>query len=320
MNNKNKLLLILSIVFLFEVVVCSGYLTLKKEDTDKKFNLEYEKIRYKYEKRLAGLKNEMEIKKYQATGNNNYERIYNIQDQSIAELVKNIAAEAIPSNWKVDIKVEEFFNFILIIEIPLETKEINIRKNYKYLVPVIKWVRPYLQNIAIFNKYHQCIYYFDEELISQIKEHKNINDRIIEQAASFGNTFTLYNSVAIPFKRRQGHIFLPVIIYGDNGLLNESLMLDTGATTTMITKEFAQKTFNEGDSDQSKIKIEEFSTANGIIQCPVVRRNIVLGEFDTNIDVAVSMEVEINVLGMNYFSDKNYLIDSTTETLYLWKE
>jgi len=269
---------------------------------------------------MHDLKREMELKKYQATGNSNYERIYNIQNQSIVKLVENITKEAAPETWKVDVKTEEFFNFILIIQIPELSSEININKIDEHLIPIVMWAEPYLQNIAIFNKYHQCVYYFDSKLIDQIKKHKKIDNQISEKAKNVGASFTLYNSIDVSFKRYEGHIFLPIVIYGETGSLDKEIMLDTGATTTMITKEVAEKTFNVGDADQRDIETRQFSTANGFISCPILKRNVVLGGFDTNIDVAVSMDEDINLLGMNYFSDKDYLIDSNTEKIYLWKK
>lgn len=320
MNNKKRLLLILLITFFVEAIVLFGYPTLAQDKAIKSHNIEYKKIQYKYAKKMDDLKSEMEIKKYQATGNSNYERIYNMQDQSIIKLIKNITTEAVPETWETDVKTEEFFNFILIIQIPALSSEINLNKIDEYLIPIVQWTEPYLQNIAIFNKYHQCVYYFDSKLINQIKKYKKVSSQVSEKAKEMGSSFTLYNSTAISFSRYEGHIFLPIIIYGHNGSLDLEIMLDTGATTTMIAKDIAEKTLNIGDADQKNMEVRQFSTANGIMRCPIFKRNIVLGGFDTNIEVAVSMEESTNLLGMNYFSDKDYLIDSNTEKIYLWKK
>ncbi len=52
-------------------------------------------------------------------------------------------------------------------------------------------------------------------------------------------------------------------------------MLDTGASMTIISSEVAKKT---GHEDLSEVSRETFSTIKGLISCPIVQREIIVGD------------------------------------------
>ena len=54
------------------------------------------------------LNNDYSQKKYLATGETVYDRIFNAKDQSIIELIQRIAAESLPKDWSCEVRVEEF--------------------------------------------------------------------------------------------------------------------------------------------------------------------------------------------------------------------
>ena len=59
-----------------------------------------------------------------------------------------------------------------------------------------------------------------------------------------GSDFTRYNSIKIPFKKVEGHIFLAATVTGNAGVEDCIMMLDTGASMSVISLELAQKTGN----------------------------------------------------------------------------
>jgi hypothetical protein len=52
-------------------------------------------------------------------------------------------------------------------------------------------------------------------------------------------------------------------------------MLDTGASMTIISLELAQKT---GHEDLNEISRRTFSTVKDLINCPIVQREIIVGD------------------------------------------
>ena len=115
----------------------------------------------------------------------------------------------------------------------------------------------------------------------------------------------------------QGHIFVPVTIYGDHGSYDEMMMLDTGASMTVLPRELVEKTFNKGD-DKIRLEQKTFSTAKGLMACSIIDRNIVVGTLDKRISVAINENDDTSLLGMNFFESNNYIIDAKKEHIYIW--
>jgi len=108
---------------------------------------------------------------------------------------------------------------------------------------------------------------------------------VIADARASGAVFRRFDSVQIQFTTRSGHIFLPVTVTGESGMHETSMMLDTGASMTVLPQELAGKT---GHEDLSTARRETFSTANGLMDCPIVTRTVALGGVDNQQNVAVN--------------------------------
>jgi predicted aspartyl protease len=318
MKNKNlKLLTILLIILFIEIIV---FFTLTHYQTNQlkdQFTLKSEMEKLNQEKEKKKLLDEFDKNKYLATGTNAYERIYNNKQSDIVDLIQKLALEAFPNNWKMDVKVEEFTHFILLIQVDVKSNEPAVTDIIKYLIPVLDNSDGYLKNVAIYNEKHQCYLFFDENALNGLIKNKNLGTNAINEAKRKGEGFLRYNAIKIDFQEINGHIFIPVIVVGEYGSCETIMMLDTGASMTVISLELAQKT---GYEDLNNILRRTFSTANGLMTCPIVQREIVVGDLDKKQAVAVNLEDDSDLLGVDFFESREYIIDSTSKCIYVWTE
>ena len=119
------------------------------------------------------------------------------------------------------------------------------------------------------------------------------------------------------FQEINGHIFIPVIVAGEYGSYETIMMLDTGASMTVISLELAQKT---GHEDLNEISRRTFSTVKGLISCPIVQREIIVCDTYKKQAVAVNLEDDSNLLGMDFFESREYIIDNTSKCIYIWNK
>ena len=315
--DRTKIFTVLFAIFFLEIFSFYAFRYHRKEGIVNKHNRQMDVNRFKYEKQKNKLINKYEKNKYRATGKNVYERIYNRENQNIIELINNLSKEALPKEWSSEVRVEEFTNFVLLIHTQYDENNLKTSVMIKHLIPIVKWATPYLQNVAFFNKHHRCIFYLDEKDIQVLKKREGLRNEAVEEARRKGEEFTLFNSVRIQLRLVQGHMFIPVTVYGDYASHDEMMMLDTGASMTVLPKKVVEKTFNKGD-DKIALKQETFSTAKGTMICPIIDRNIVIGGIDKFIPVAINENDNISLLGMNFFNDKNYIIDTKNEYIYIW--
>ncbi len=316
-NMFSKLFKVLLAIFLLEIVLFSSIAHYRKTYISSKtgFKLELEKLRQEKEKKA--LKDKFEKEKYMASGNNIYERIYNNKEIDITDLIRKLALEAFPENWKIEVKAEEFTSFILMIQVDTRMDEPKEEEILKYLIPVVKYSEPYLKNVAVYNKKHQCYLYFDEDTVAELAKNQALSEKTNNEARSQAKGFTRYDAIRIDFEDKSGHIFIPVVVSGEYGSYECFMMLDTGASMTMISLELAQKTGNE---DLNKVSRGSFMTANGSILCPIVEREIVVGGFDRKSNVAVNHKDDINLLGIDFFESREYIIDKSSKCLYVWSK
>ncbi|MFH1621703.1 MAG: retropepsin-like aspartic protease [Candidatus Omnitrophota bacterium] len=315
---KIKIVYLLISIFLLEAAVFISIKQYRKGTITSKYNHKLDILKFEETKEKKKLMDRYEKEKYLATGRNAYERIYNKDNRDIVELIYNLSREALPASWNCEVKVEEFTNFILLIYLPYDSNQFKTTEGIKYALPIIKWSMPYLQNIAFFDNKHRCIFYLDENNISNLHRQGELVNKEIEQSKKRGEEFTLFNSISIPIKFINNHMFIPVTIYGDHGSHDELMMLDTGASLTMLPLKTIEETFNEGDNDKRNYEQETFSTANGLMTCFVLKRNIVVGGIDRFVRVAVNENDSSSLLGMNFFESKDYTIDTKSEYLYVW--
>lgn len=269
------------------------------------------------EKEKKKLLDEFDKNKYLATGKNAYERIYNNKQSDIVDLIQKLALEAFPNNWKMDVKVEEFTNFILLVQVDVKSNKPAVTDIIKYLVPVLDNSNGYLKNVAIYNEKHQCYLFFDENALNGLIKNKNLGTNVINEAKRKGEEFLRYNAIKIDFQEINGHIFIPVIVVEEYGSYETIMMLDTGASMTVISLELAQET---GHEDLNEISRKTFSTAKGLISCPIVQREIIVGDIYKKQAVAVNLEDDSNLLGMDFFESREYIIDNPSKCIYIWNK
>jgi hypothetical protein len=318
MKNKNlKLLTILLIILFIEIIV---FFTLTYYQTNQlrdQFTLKSEMEKLNQEKEKKKLLDEFDKNKYLASGKNAYERIYNNKQSDIVNLIQKLALEAFPNNWKIDVKVEEFTNFILLVQVDVKSNEPAVTDIIKHLIPVLDNSDGYLKNVAIYNEKHQCYLFFDENALNGLIKNKNLGTDAINEAKRKGEGFLRYNAIKIDFQEINGHIFIPVIVVGEYGSDETIMMLDTGASMTVISSELAQKT---GHEDLNEISRTTFSTVKGLISCPIVQREIIVGDTYKKQAVAVNLEDDSNLLGVDFFESREYIIDNPSKCIYIWNK
>ena len=148
-------------------------------------------------------------------------------------------------------------------------------------------------------------------------KNNNLSDERIADIRNKVSAFTCYNAIKIDFQEKNGHIFIPVTISGDCGSYECTMMLDTGASMTIISVELAQKT---GRENLNKVYRETFSTAKGSMSCPIVQRELVVGGIDKKQSVAVNPSDDMNLLGVDFFESKGYIIDNSSSCIYVWSK
>ena len=149
------------------------------------------------------------------------------------------------------------------------------------------------------------------------KFNKNLGTNVINEAKRKGEGFLRYNAIKIDFQEINGHIFIPVIVVGEYGSYETIMMLDTGASMTVISLELAQEA---GHEDLNEISRKTFSTAKGLISCPIVQREIIVGDNYKKQEVAVNLEEDSNLFGMDFFESREYIIDNPSKCIYIWNK
>ncbi len=320
MRNKPYVILIVLLAMCpLEIAVINLWAICKKRalinDSEAKLSAWQLNKRLKHEKEKKALNDEFEKNRYLATGDNVYERIYNKQGQSIINLIEGLSKEAFPDNWQCEAKVEEFTNFILLVHAPVKNSEFQISEIMKYTIPIITYTKPYLKNVCLFDKNHKCILFFDGIALAELDAKRKLDSKTILDVKHKGEMFTRYNSVRIDCKKLRGHIFIPVTVSGEYGIHDCFMMLDTGASMTVISLELAGKT---GGEDLNLVRREYFHTVKGPMSCPIVERSILVGGIGQRQTVAVNLQDTTNLLGVDFFQDKNYTIDSSSNCIYIW--
>lgn len=314
-NNFLKILIILLVILLAEVIVFFVIQNYQTNQLKEQFALKIEMEKLNQEKEKKKLLDEYDKNKYLATGKNVYERIYNNKQSDIVELIQKLALESFPNNWKINVKVEEFTNFILLVQVDVKSNEPAVTDIIKYLVPVLDYSDGYLKNVAIYNKKHQCYLFFDENALNELIKNKNLSTNAINEAKKKGKGFLRYNATKIDFQEINGHIFIPVIVVGEYESETIMMLLDTGASMTVISLELAQET---GHENLNEVARRTFSTVKGLISCPIIQREIIVGDIYKKQAVAVNLEDDSNLLGIDFFESREYIIDNSSKCIYIW--
>jgi len=87
---------------------------------------------------------------------------------------------------------------------------------------------------------------------------------------------------------------------------------------TVISKDVAGRTGTLNKNDILGQKT--FSTANWLLDCVIIKRKVSVGSIDNEQQVAVNLKDDANLLGVDFFKDKEYLIDSASSSIFVWEK
>lgn len=278
---------------------------------------ERRRISLAHAQKLRELEKEYETQRLLATGNTVFDRIFNTQGQTIVDLIQRISREAFPGDWSCDVKVEEFTHFILLIYLPHEGKLPATDYIVTALRPVLKYCGWCLSDVAIFDQQHKSYLFFDQAILNHMKSEEHLPPSMEKTALQQGQAFTRFNSVTVPCEKYESHLLIPIQISGPNGVVGCRALLDTGASTTMLASEVISET---GWDNLQSAPRRTFSTVNGTISCPIVRREVNVGGLRKNLEVAVNQQDQLTLLGMNYFEGMDYIIDFGKSAIYMWEK
>jgi predicted aspartyl protease len=118
----------------------------------------------------------------------------------------------------------------------------------------------------------------------------------------------------IKYMTVDGHIMLPVTVSGPEGTEHCLMMLDTGASCSVLPLHLVRAT---GSEQLEHAPTATFSTAKGPLTCAMVERVLSVHWIESRREVAVSKYSEEPLLGVDFFEGRDYLIDSRVKVLYV---
>lgn len=270
-----------------------------------------------FRKRELKLNVDYNRKKYLATGETVYDRVFNAKNQTIVELIQKMVAESLPKGWSCEVRVEEFTHFILLVYLPHNVARVEGREVVSYMIAIVKHCSSYLSDVAVFDRMHKSYLFFDNDTLKHLEKEGSLTEKLLREAKQQGESFTRLNSKTIQCDKYESHLFLPVEITGPSGVVTCLALLDTGASITTLSYGAISKT---GADNLAIAPKRSFNTANGWMSCPVVRREVNIGGFRRNIEVAVNQRDEVNLLGMNYFEGLQHVVDFSNSCIYVWEK
>ena len=275
------------------------------------------RLALEYRKKERDLEQEYEQKKHLATGETVLDRIFNTQDQSIVDLIKRISGEALPDGWSYNVEVDEFTHFVLLVYLPHNSQPVAPDQITSYLQPITKYCSWCLSDVALFDRTHKSYLFFDKTILYEIESGKPISKEMSLRAEDQGKSFTRFNSVTLECEKYESHLFLPIEVAGPHGVVTCLALFDTGATTTTLSDEVVSKT---GYNNLQSAPRRSFNTANGMMSCPIVSREVNVVGFRKTIEVAVNQRDQLNLLGMNFFEGMDYIVDFQNSAIYMWEK
>ena len=316
-----KLLIILLTVALLVWAVEALYLKQRNTSAAARIKAEEaqnrDRLLVEHKQTRRELELEYDKKKQLATGQTVFDRIFNTQDQNIEELILRVSREALPAAWSCDVRVEEFTHFILYIHLPHNPQRATPDQVVVYLHPILKYCGGYLSDVAVFDSTHKSYLFFDKSMLEAIKKDAGISRALARRSEQLGEVFTRFNSVTIECEKHESQLFLPLEVVGSNGVVTCYALFDTGASTTMLSSEVVNKT---GIDNLQSAPRRSFNTANGLLSCPIVTREVNVAGFRKGIEVAVNQRDELNLLGMNFFEGMDYIVDFQNSAIYVWQK
>ncbi len=272
-------------------------------------------LQAKMQKRKLELVAEYDRKKHLATGKDAYQRIFNTPDQSISTLIERLTEESFPEEWDVDIRVEEFTHFIMLVYLPQNYARVEIEQIVPYLKPILQYSQDWLTDVAVYDSTHTSYLFLDKAALKDISGGRPLSKEALTLAQQRGKQFSRFNSTIIQCERRESHLYVPTEIFGPDGFATCWMLLDTGASMTMISESVWSQT-EKGYLRSARH--ESFRTANGMREFPVIYRSVSAeGDRRRKIEVCVG---DINLLGMNYFDGLKFIVSSSDACIYVWEE
>lgn len=309
------LLTIILLAWSIEVLYLSQRNASAPERIKSKASQSRNRLLLEHEQRRRQIELEYDEKKHLATGETVFDRIYNRQDQNIIDMIIRVSREAFPAQWSCDVKVEEFTHFVLLVYLPHNSQRATPNQVALYLQPILKYCDWCLSDVAVFDRTHKSYIFFDKTMFDEIKRNKKISPDLSHRATTQGESFSRFNSVTIKCEKKESHLFLPLEIAGQNGIVTCYALFDTGASTTTLSMEVISKT---GYDNLQNATRRNFNTANGLMSCPIVTREVNVGGYRKQIEVAVNQRDQLNLLGMNFFKGMDYVVDFQNSAIYVW--
>jgi len=311
------ILILLFIILVVEIAVIKQANKLKPAEIARKGEIGRRKLDVEYQQKKMHIEVDYKQKMHLASGKTVFDRIFNSKEESLNTLINNLATEALPSNWKTKVEVEEFTHFILLIFVPSDKNTISIEQISIQLKKFLSYLTCLNLNIGVFDRNHKCCLFFDEQAIDLLQRGE-LSFEQIGMIKNHGASFERFNSITVECKKVNEHLFVPITILGDVGYEMGYALLDTGASTSFLPKEIIDRT---GNDNLNVVPKRAFDTANGRMTCPIVYRVLEVAGIKRNIEVAVSInDDEMSLLGLNYFEGLQYIIDSPNSCIYLWSE
>ena len=143
-------------------------------------------------------------------------------------------------------------------------------------------------------------------------EELNVTDQSVEQRVA-----TIDELQGAPLIRRGNHFVVEATLNGSERL---KLIIDTGASLTIIKPERLRSSINENLDHHPTYR---FSTANGVVKAPVLKvSSLAIAEFEvTNMEVGglalINTEGVDGLLGMNFLKHFRFFIDQQNNVLRL---
>ena len=141
-----------------------------------------------------------------------------------------------------------------------------------------------------------------------------------ERVAANANSFTRYNSIRIPLKKEGTQLYVQANVFGEGGAAECYMMLDTGASATLISSKLAMTTQRRAGELRQSSRVVSYETAVGLFQLMTFERKVEVAGISRMLKVAVGKDTKQNLLGMDFFEGMDYLIDSKNSCIYVWQK
>jgi predicted aspartyl protease len=208
-------------------------------------------------------------------------------------------------------------HFILLIFVPHTETQIQAGNVAEHFAPILKYCGWCLSHIAVFDRTHKSYLFFDETTLNHLKRGIRLTEKLAKKVRRQGKAFSRFDSITIQCEKYESHLLIPIEILGSAGVVTCYALFDTGASTTMLSKDTILET---GHDDLLAAPRRSFNTVNGRMSCPIVRRNVNAAGLRREIEVAVNQTDELNLIGMNYFEGLKYIADFENSCIYVWEE